>query len=650
MNKEVNIYFKVEGLDGYITNLGDLQTALGGVEKATEDAANATKQLEDTSNKLDALEGGVKTLAGSFEILAGAASLLGIEDNEFLSQLEENVVGVLTLSQGAIDAAEGIKLLAQNQKIATVAQRIFNTVANANPYVLLATTIIALTGAIAAYAIAMQDAENAELDYAEAANEAAQGRLDIISETEESLKRQGLTEEDITDEKIAQLQTVVETSKIRVRELTAEKKADVERRNSYKLALSAILQFISSPIAMILGAIDEISVVATKLGFLDEALTLRTDFFQGVAGLIFNPEKVAEEADAEIAIIEEQGRKAQNTIDGFLNRRRERRAQTAQKEADDEAEAQEALRRARLTEQQRELDDIELHYADLITKAGDNAELVKQLEDQRNKELEAKRKAHHDANLSAEEAAAMEMERLLNEAYLLTLDDRDRQETLLMQAADAQVAMLDQMLEDKLISEQQYADAIYQINKKLQEDIQALNDETKASNLEIIQASIQAAGQLASDLQSLADVNTAERLKGVEKGSEAEQRILEEQFERNKKFQIAQAIINTAAGITQAWTQPYPLNFILAGSAAASGALQIAAIKRTTFGGGDTSVPSSPNPSNSINYSFGQQAGQELQLGQSSTAQQTPIQTYVLASDVTNAQQAQQQIQNLSRL
>jgi chromosome segregation ATPase len=156
--KDIEIFFKIEGLEAYITDLETLDSVLKQVDTATTKAKEATNELETATEsfdgleeKLQTMEGGVKTLAGSFEFLAGAASLLGLEDNPFFKELSENVVGVLALSRGAIDAAEGVRLLAQNQKLATAAQSAFNLVAKANPYVLLASAVIALAGAILLY-------------------------------------------------------------------------------------------------------------------------------------------------------------------------------------------------------------------------------------------------------------------------------------------------------------------------------------------------------------------------------------------------------------------------------------------------------------------------------------------------------------------
>jgi hypothetical protein len=69
------------------------------------------------------------------------------------------------------------------------------------------------------------------------------------------------------------------------------------------------------------------------------------------------------------------------------------------------------------------------------------------------------------------------------------------------------------------------------------------------------------------------------------KRAELSNRINRQQFERNKKFQIAQAIIEGSGAITKAWNSaPAPLNALYAGIAAAGVAKQISTIKKTSFG------------------------------------------------------------------
>ena len=65
-----------------------------------------------------------------------------------LRTTEKNVLGVIALGQGLVNVTEGYRLLKENTKLATAAQRIMNTVAKANPYVLLATALVAAGAAL----------------------------------------------------------------------------------------------------------------------------------------------------------------------------------------------------------------------------------------------------------------------------------------------------------------------------------------------------------------------------------------------------------------------------------------------------------------------------------------------------------------------
>jgi hypothetical protein len=59
-------------------------------------------------------------------------------------------------------------------------------------------------------------------------------------------------------------------------------------------------------------------------------------------------------------------------------------------------------------------------------------------------------------------------------------------------------------------------------------------------------------------------------------------------FPKSKAAAAAQALINTAVGVTQALTLPFPLNWIQAAAVFASGMAQVAAINKAQPGGGGT--------------------------------------------------------------
>lgn len=165
--EEVKIFFKVDGLDEYITDLDDLKKALGNVDEATVQATKATKELEaateaaleEEERRLNVLEGGVKVLAGSAEFAAGAFALLGDESNEFFANVEANVLGTIALGQGVIDVTEGYRLLKQNLDLSATAQKAFNLVAKANPYVVLASALIAAAGAFLLFKTRAEEAQ-----------------------------------------------------------------------------------------------------------------------------------------------------------------------------------------------------------------------------------------------------------------------------------------------------------------------------------------------------------------------------------------------------------------------------------------------------------------------------------------------------------
>ncbi len=197
--EDVKIFFKVDGLEDYITDLDDLKVALGNVDAETQAATKATQKLEQATadalaeedRRLNVLEGGVKVLAGSAEFAAGAFGLLGDESNEFFEATERNVLQVIALAQGAIDLTEGFRLLKENLQLAKDAQKAFNLIAKANPYVVLAGALIAAAGAFLLFKTRAAEAQ-AQVEAAQKAfeqltqdtREAAEADIAAIEEKE----------------------------------------------------------------------------------------------------------------------------------------------------------------------------------------------------------------------------------------------------------------------------------------------------------------------------------------------------------------------------------------------------------------------------------------------------------------------------------
>ena len=183
---------------------GSMKDAMMDVEQSINNAASDTRVF-------DQLSGGAQLLTASFQAATGAANLLGIEmgDNvEVIAKLQAamGVVNGLTTIQTALQkqsaVMQGVQAVqaaaaaaaqtsyATATGAATVAQKAFNMVANANPYVLLASAVAAVGTALYAFASASSKAkkEAEELKKAEeqAKQAAEQHRQSLVNAASEA--------------------------------------------------------------------------------------------------------------------------------------------------------------------------------------------------------------------------------------------------------------------------------------------------------------------------------------------------------------------------------------------------------------------------------------------------------------------------------
>lgn len=192
---------KLEGKDGteeytqLVKKVSSVKDAMGDVNREVGGGASDTRGL-------DQVKGSVDLLAGSFTALNSIQGIFG-EDSKKM----EAIVQKIQIGIGALSAATAIQnglqkegavmqgifrmqswaatkaIVAQTGATggATVAQRIFNVVAKANPYVLLAMALITVVGALVAFAVGSETAAEkqtklnnvtkASLDYLEYQNE-----------------------------------------------------------------------------------------------------------------------------------------------------------------------------------------------------------------------------------------------------------------------------------------------------------------------------------------------------------------------------------------------------------------------------------------------------------------------------------------------
>jgi len=124
-------------------------------------------------------------------------------------------------------------------------------------------------------------------------------------------------------------------------------------------------------------------------------------------------------------------------------------------------------------------------------------------------------------------------------------------------------------------------------------------------------------------------------------------------FEIGKKLAIVSTIMNTAEAVGSALAKDSTFpgsRFIAAAAAGIAGAAQVATIKRQKFDSGG-STPSPPPPGTSLTGGAAQGQSPQLDLGfLGGGAGQDGFRTYVIASEVSNSQQANQKINDQAAL
>jgi len=170
-----------------------------------------------------------------------------------------------------------------------------------------------------------------------------------------------------------------------------------------------------------------------------------------------------------------------------------------------------------------------------------------------------------------------------------------------------------------------------------QRDLEDLKDKT-----DIILKYAKTFTDVYSSLNGLLNASDNERLKKVEKGSAEEKKIRKRMFQRDKALRISQTVVDTASNIVTSVRNgggvPFGLPFGFA--AGTMGALQIAAIAKTKFDGGEQSTnQNSPDATAGTNAS----APQFNTIGSSGVnqlaqLQNVPVQAYVVSGEVTSAQ------------
>jgi hypothetical protein len=177
-----------------------------------------------------------------------------------------------------------------------------------------------------------------------------------------------------------------------------------------------------------------------------------------------------------------------------------------------------------------------------------------------------------------------------------------------------------------------------ELDKKTNEELKAIQIERIKSQTDMALKIAKTFSDVYNSLNGLMNASDNERLKGVEKGSKAEEEIKKRMFKRDKKLRIVQTIIDTASNVVTSVRNgggiPTGIPFGIA--AAAMGGLQLAAISKAKFQGEDGGGGEKPTPPAAMTAQFNTVGNNGInQLAQ---LQQQPTMAYVVSGQVTSQQ------------
>lgn len=624
--------------------LRDLQAQLAATEPDSakyRELAQAAGELKDRIG--DAAEAVGTQAGGAFERVGGS-------------------LGLVTSRIANLDfegAAEGAKQLAANigqvkpGDISKGIQGIGSAFASVGKALL--TNPIFLVGAAIAAAIVyaeellslidgVTDAETQALDVQKERAALAKENYDNISATEETLKRQGMTEKEITALKLQALNTAIleQQAVVETTRLQAEGQIKAAERNANYL--KTFLDFVTFPQRKLAeffeGFVNGSIEVLNKLGLGIEKIDVSSvfeDVNNFIVKKVFDPEQERKDQEKIVKDAEKSLQTLNNQRDQILNQQDAKEKAAREKAASDAKTAEEKAAAEIKAIRDKELAD-ELARIDALNEAR------KKANEDRIADEEARFALFQELTLSAQQKEIQAAVKLAEERLIVAGDDANLQ---------------------KLIAEDRDK-AITEINAKyLGEQVQetkVTEEEKRQEQLETIQKGLEWAEKGLNAISSLNDVVFANKMSKVKKGSKEEEALAKKQFKFQKALQLGAATIDASKAITASLASapvaigpiPNPAGIASLALATATGVAQVAKIAATKFEGGGGGVDSTtPSIGGGGDVGGGSQPAQFNPLA-SSFLQDRPEQltprAYVLAGDVASQQEVRTKVEDLARI
>ena len=344
-------------------------------------------------------------------------------------------------------------------------------------------------------------------------------------------------------------------------------------------------------------------------------------------------ERLAKEAAEKEAQRMQKIRDDQKSLNDFLKSEREKRHQES------------------LSEQDRELRQLQLTYDEKKRLAHGDAALLKALNDEYQKEIQKINTSYVNKRAQEELAVAKKTNELLKQIKLENIAEEEalsQEIQNIRQGAQAtELQDVQDVYHEKIERAKQLNLDFAVLEEELERKKKEINDKYNVQEVEQTKLTTEAKLQLAQmslgSLSSLADALTAN---GVLNAKQS--------FKVNKSLQLAQAGIGAVQAVQAVLADPTlvgPARFIAAAAVGITGAANVAKIAAMKFNPGTTTPPPPPGTMGG-GGGGGSTAAPSLDLSFLNNGQTKaqPVQSYVLATNVTSAQDAQQKIIDQSKL
>jgi hypothetical protein len=252
--------------------------------------------------------------------------------------------------------------------------------------------------------------------------------------------------------------------------------------------------------------------------------------------------------------------------------------------------------------------------------------------------------------------------RQLQEQFLLT--DQEREMMEIERRREARMMEIEQMVEDEELKQQllaavqqKYNEEKAEIDKKYYEQDKSWAEKSTQEKMELVSQYLSHASGLLNSLSALNEAVTNNQLKKAKGNAVEEEKIRKKSFERNKKLQIAQAVIAGIQGVMAAFVAGSSMGPagvvmgpLMAGLAAVAAVANVAKIASTQYEGGGNPSPTVPDTSSASAEMAGFSSSNSgtTALNPDGTVQgqepQNQVQVVVLESDITTTQNNMQQV------